>query len=868
MRNLKKILALALALVMTLSLMTTANAAFSDSKDVSAAYNEAVEVLNGMGVFKGYTDGSFAPKASITRAEVAAIIYRIVTGDVADTQAKIYADYARFSDVRTNAWYAGYVGYCANAEYIKGNGDGTFDPEGKVTGYQALAMILRAMGYDQNGEFTGAGWEVRVASTAQQRDILVNVNSGTLGVAATRELVAELLFQAIQKNTVVYTPALGYYTADWLASNTTSLGMKTFGLASAESYIVGNQATGEAATILGYNTTTGTVTTETAAYTAANAVGNKSFKLNTTLEQFGHQTKVWYSSKSAVGGVYQTVYATFDKATNASITDADYALMTAAQKAPYVAASAYYDDFTAGAVAAAPARYNVVVNNANGTKALIGVYLTIDRYTAINNYFTTKTVSFATAGTLPQGKVDGFTTLNLGAYVNMNRVTGTAGSDATKTGGFYKYNVSALGVVQGVVSYVNNLTRAITLNGVEVKYSYDELVASATAPAVGLSVPATWSFVTTYNVFTDMLGNYVAAVPATGNISYLKATYAYYQTNIVDGSIKYYAQGVDMTGAIQTVELAIDAGTYNGLICTRLDWSGNTITNTGTNNMGVTQDLMLTPAPAPRTGYAIVPGASLSTIGTITGGSGATVTAQTVALGTSFNYFVDANTSFYYVTGYGATVKVDAFQGLTALLNGNRNCMLPKEAVVKTTRVYSASVHTDNYHIDAVLIGGAPALTGVSTLIYVPTVPVLQGGTVNSATTYYGDVYLNGEKTQVIMAASTGTITAQTFYNYTVSNGVYWLADVSSSSTARVEDAQLNRTGATGNSYLFVTDAAGVQRSVAVNAKIINLVTGVANVPTTALELIVALEINNITVDAEIVNGTVVNLYLVGYAQK
>ena len=128
--------------------------------------------------------------------------------------------------------------------------------------------------------------------------------------------------------------------------------MKTFGLASAESYIVGNQATGEAATILGYNTTTGTVTTETAAYTAANAVGNKSFKLNTTLEQFGHQTKVWYSSKSAVGGVYQTVYATFDKATNASITDADYALMTAAQKAPYVAASAYYDDFTAGAVAA------------------------------------------------------------------------------------------------------------------------------------------------------------------------------------------------------------------------------------------------------------------------------------------------------------------------------------------------------------------------------------------------------------------------------------------------------------------------------------------------------------------------------------
>ena len=36
-----------------------------------------------MGVFKGYEDGSFKPKGNITRAEVAAIVYRIYTGDVA-----------------------------------------------------------------------------------------------------------------------------------------------------------------------------------------------------------------------------------------------------------------------------------------------------------------------------------------------------------------------------------------------------------------------------------------------------------------------------------------------------------------------------------------------------------------------------------------------------------------------------------------------------------------------------------------------------------------------------------------------------------------------------------------------------------------
>ena len=51
-------------------------------------------------MFQGYDDGTFQPKGAITRAEVAAIIYRIVTGDVADTQVGIYADYNKFDDAR------------------------------------------------------------------------------------------------------------------------------------------------------------------------------------------------------------------------------------------------------------------------------------------------------------------------------------------------------------------------------------------------------------------------------------------------------------------------------------------------------------------------------------------------------------------------------------------------------------------------------------------------------------------------------------------------------------------------------------------------------------------------------------------------
>ena len=163
----KKLLAMVLALVMTLSLAVSANAAFKDDKSISDDYAESVAVLNGMGVFKGYEDGSFKPS-------------------------------------------------------------------GNVTGYEVLAMILRAVGYDKNNEFSGADWALHVAQTAQQAGVLKNVKGIDLNAAASRELVAELLFRAIaEASTVTYTPAFGYVTDKVIGTKTNSLGEKNFKLASA-----------------------------------------------------------------------------------------------------------------------------------------------------------------------------------------------------------------------------------------------------------------------------------------------------------------------------------------------------------------------------------------------------------------------------------------------------------------------------------------------------------------------------------------------------------------------------------------------------------------------------------------------------------
>ena len=213
MRNLKKVLSLVLCVAMLLSVMVmgTGAASFTDEDEFSPQYAEAAEVLTGMGVIQGYDDGSFLPQRNITRAQVATMIYRAVTHDVTDSQTDLYKDYNKFEDVPSTDWSAGYVGYCANGELIKGFTPTTFGPTKNVTGYQVLAMILRAIGYDQNDEFTGAGWEIRTATTAQQLGILENVQEATLGQPATRELVAELIFQAMSKPDMVdYTPALGY----------------------------------------------------------------------------------------------------------------------------------------------------------------------------------------------------------------------------------------------------------------------------------------------------------------------------------------------------------------------------------------------------------------------------------------------------------------------------------------------------------------------------------------------------------------------------------------------------------------------------------------------------------------------------------
>ena len=240
MRNLKKILAMVLALVMSLSLMATAGAAQFPDVDDSNPYKTAIDVLDELKVFQGFEDGTFKPTDTLNRAQAAVLVYRIATGDVENKYLDnyTYMQQSKFNDLDGYNWAKGYINYCQNAGIVVGTSATTFNPGAPVTGYQLMVMLLRTLGYGKAGEFTDPkGWELQTSTIAEREGLLKNVVSGDFGAPAQRQMVAEILFRGILHDTVEYSPLTpGGYTDSGV-----SLGKKTLGLDDIEGVVVANR---------------------------------------------------------------------------------------------------------------------------------------------------------------------------------------------------------------------------------------------------------------------------------------------------------------------------------------------------------------------------------------------------------------------------------------------------------------------------------------------------------------------------------------------------------------------------------------------------------------------------------------------------
>ena len=280
----KKVLSLVLCVAMLLSVMVMGTgAAFTDEDDFSPQYAEAAEVLTNLKVMQGYDDGSFLPQRNITRAQVATLI--IALPPETSPIPRLTSILTTTSSMMCSLPIGPLVHRLLHRRADQGLHPHHLWSQQERHRLSVLAMILRAVGYDQNDEFTGSGWEIRTASTAESLGILDNVQDATLGQPATRELVAELIFRAMIVPTVEYTNAFGYQ------QNKTTLGWNEFKLFEAEGTIVAN----EIADLYGSKAL------DTGKTELVNNFGRSvTYNLTTDTSIIGEKVNVWIADETAV----------------------------------------------------------------------------------------------------------------------------------------------------------------------------------------------------------------------------------------------------------------------------------------------------------------------------------------------------------------------------------------------------------------------------------------------------------------------------------------------------------------------------------------------------------------------------------------
>ena len=306
----KKLLALVLALVMSMSLVTISNAAFKDADKID--YKEAVDVMNAVGVFIGDEKGNFNAKDNLTREQAAKIIAYLELGEKA---ADALVGSATFTDVAATRWSAGFVSYCAQAGVVSGNGDGTFAPAGQLTALQFGKMLLVEIGYDAKAAgMVGTDWAINTSKLMATTGLMNGID-GSVNQVLSREKAAQMTLNALK------TPTVEYATK---GSNITVNGAEINFGASVPTYVTN--------TVAKEQTISKDTLTNSKEYTIE--LGEKLYKklvLSDTTDAFGRPTRTWTFENKKVGEYVKDADLEYTAAVEYKAIYADLALSNAAK---------------------------------------------------------------------------------------------------------------------------------------------------------------------------------------------------------------------------------------------------------------------------------------------------------------------------------------------------------------------------------------------------------------------------------------------------------------------------------------------------------------------------------------------------------
>lgn len=128
----------------------------------------------------GFVDGTVKPNNSISRAETATMLYRLLTDERRDA---IHTTRNPFTDVSVNAWYNEPVSTMANGKYIMGYPDGTFGGQNEISRAEFVAMLTRFVDVKKGSfSFTDVSkthWAYDCIATATQAGWIKGYTDGT-----------------------------------------------------------------------------------------------------------------------------------------------------------------------------------------------------------------------------------------------------------------------------------------------------------------------------------------------------------------------------------------------------------------------------------------------------------------------------------------------------------------------------------------------------------------------------------------------------------------------------------------------------------------------------------------------------------------
>ncbi len=162
----------------------------ANAYDNDTYYQNALQVVSALGIITGYEDGSVKPESTVTRAEMATIVLRMLAQNANSTYQNV------FTDLEASHWAADTIQTAVEQGILDGMGDGTFVPDGNVKYEQVLKMLVCAMNYGTDAENAGGYPQGYVAVGGTTLKLLAGVK-GAVGEDMPRGEVIKTVYNAL-----------------------------------------------------------------------------------------------------------------------------------------------------------------------------------------------------------------------------------------------------------------------------------------------------------------------------------------------------------------------------------------------------------------------------------------------------------------------------------------------------------------------------------------------------------------------------------------------------------------------------------------------------------------------------------------------